>query len=59
LRLLYALIPSLCNLLALFIALAYPINSAIHEKIRYAIAEIKKGVQVEDPLNPGRVISLR
>ena len=56
LRVLYALIPSVCNLLGLFIALAYPINSRIHEDIRGAIADRKKGLQVEDPLNPGRVI---
>ena len=56
LRVLYALIPSLCNLLALVIVFAYPINSRIHKEIRGAIADQKKGLKVEDPLNPGRVI---
>jgi GPH family glycoside/pentoside/hexuronide:cation symporter len=56
LRLLYALIPSLCNILALMIALAYPISSRIHEEIRGAIADKQRGLKVEDPLNPGRVI---
>jgi glycoside/pentoside/hexuronide:cation symporter, GPH family len=56
LRVLYGLIPSLCNLLGLFIALAYPISSRIHEDIRDAIADRKKGLLVEDPLKPGRVI---
>lgn len=56
LRVLYALIPSLCNLLGLFIALAYPINSRNHEDIRAAIADRKKGLTVKDPLNPVRVI---
>lgn len=56
LRVLYALIPSLCNLLALLIVFAYPINSRIHKEIRDAIADQKKGLRVEDPLNPGRVI---
>ncbi len=57
LRLLYALIPSLCNLLALLIVLAYPINSRIHKKIRGAVADRKKGLRVEDPLNPGPTLS--
>jgi Na+/melibiose symporter-like transporter len=56
LRVLYALIPSLGNLLALLIVFAYPINSRIHKEIRDAIADQKKGLRVEDPLNPGRVI---
>ncbi len=56
-RLLYALIPSLCNLVALLIALAYPISSRIHGEIRGAIAGRKKGFEVKDPLHPGRIIS--
>ena len=56
LRVLYALIPSLCNLMALLIALAYPISNRIHEEIRGAIADRKKGLQVADPLHPGRTL---
>ncbi len=56
LRVLYALIPSLCNVLAIFIALAYPISSSIHEEIRDAIANKKKGLKVLDPLEPDRLI---
>lgn len=56
LRILYALIPSVCNVVALIIALTYPISSRIHEDIRNAIAIRKKGLQVEDPLKPGRFI---
>jgi GPH family glycoside/pentoside/hexuronide:cation symporter len=56
LRVLYALIPSLCNLLGLIIALAYPISSGIHRDIRNAIADRKKGITVRDPLNTARVI---
>jgi len=56
LRLLYSLVPSVCNLIALFIALAYPINSARHEEIRFAIAERKAGRPVTDPLRGSRII---
>jgi GPH family glycoside/pentoside/hexuronide:cation symporter len=56
LRVLYALIPSLCNFVGLFIALAYPISSRIHGDIRKAVAERKKGLTVQDPLHPDRVI---
>jgi GPH family glycoside/pentoside/hexuronide:cation symporter len=52
LRTLYALIPSLCNIIAFFIALAYPINSSMHKDIRMAIAQQKKGRPVTDPLKP-------
>jgi GPH family glycoside/pentoside/hexuronide:cation symporter len=56
-RVLYALVPSLCNIVALLIALVYPISSSIHDDIRDAIAEKKKGLQVEDPLHRGRVLA--
>lgn len=56
LRVLYALIPSLCNVSAIFIALAYPISSRIHGEIRDAIANKKKGLKVFDPLEPDRLI---
>ena len=49
LRILYALVPSLCNIIALFIALAYPISSSIHKDIRTAIAQRKKACRLPTP----------
>ena len=57
LRVLYAGVPSLCNVVALLIALAYPVNSRVHDEIRTAVTERKQGLRVEDPLHPGRVLS--
>jgi GPH family glycoside/pentoside/hexuronide:cation symporter len=50
LRILYALVPSICNFLAIAIAMAYPITAAKHEQIKAGIASIKRGIAVEDPL---------
>ena len=50
LRVLYALVPSLCNVTALFVALAYPIGSENHREILRAIEERKRGRSVTDPL---------
>jgi GPH family glycoside/pentoside/hexuronide:cation symporter len=52
LRVLYALIPSLCNLAGLVIALAYPISDKIHHQIRTEIAKRQDGGRVVDPLRP-------
>ena len=57
LKVLYALVPSACNLLALAIALAYPITSRIHEEIRRATKDRSMGLQVEDPLHRGRILT--
>jgi len=57
LRVLYAGVPSLCNIVALLIALAYPISSRVHEEIRMAVEDRKQGRTVEDPLHPGRTLS--
>ncbi|MFP4585568.1 MAG: MFS transporter [Desulfococcaceae bacterium] len=56
LRVLYALIPSLFNLVAFFIGLAYPINGDLHEKIREGVEARKRGEIVTDPLEPNRRI---
>ncbi len=56
LRVLYALVPCLCNGLAILIALNYPISGEIHRRIRGAIEARKAGRTVEDPLVPGRII---
>ncbi|MGD2184489.1 MAG: MFS transporter [Desulfobacterales bacterium] len=57
LRMLYALVPSVCNIVAFIIVLAYPISSGVHEQIRDAIAGRKAGKPVADPLKPDRMIS--
>jgi GPH family glycoside/pentoside/hexuronide:cation symporter len=56
LRVLYALVPSLCNIAAFVIALAYPISRKIHHDILAAIAEKRSGQSVKDPLRPGRIL---
>jgi GPH family glycoside/pentoside/hexuronide:cation symporter len=58
LRVLYSLVPSICNIIAFVIAFAYPISSRIHEKIRAAISERQAGRMVADPLNPAQMISM-
>lgn len=50
LKVLYALVPSLCNIAALGIALLYPISSIKHSKILEAVETRKKGLPVMDPL---------
>jgi GPH family glycoside/pentoside/hexuronide:cation symporter len=57
LRVLYALVPSVCNLAALVIALAYPISGAVHQRILDGIERRKRKESVADPLRPGVVIS--
>ena len=57
LRTLYALVPSLCNMLGFFIALYYPISSSIHRDIRDAVERRKAGESVRDPLNPRQQIA--
>lgn len=56
LRSLYALVPSLCNLVGIVIAIAYPINDSIHEQIREAIKIRKQGKPVADPLHPEKML---
>jgi GPH family glycoside/pentoside/hexuronide:cation symporter len=56
LRVLYALIPSLFNLLGLGIALFYPIHSKAHQEILAAIQKRKAGETVQDPLSPKRIL---
>ncbi len=57
LRTLYALVPSICNIIAFFIALAYPISSSLHRDIRMAIAQRQKGRPVTNPLNPAQTLT--
>jgi GPH family glycoside/pentoside/hexuronide:cation symporter len=56
LRLLYALVPSVCNIVALVLALTYPISQERHEDIKSAIAERKADRAVRDPLRRERMI---
>lgn len=56
LRVLYALVPSLCNLVAIAIAFAYPISSRIHADIRNAIARRQAGLPVANPLKPAQTL---
>ena len=57
LRTMYALVPSVCNIIAFIVVLAYPISSRVHQQIREAIAERKEGHPVVDPLKPNQMIS--
>jgi Na+/melibiose symporter-like transporter len=41
-----------CNLIAILIALAYPISGKVHEKIRKAINDRDKGILVINPVKP-------
>lgn len=56
LRVLYAMVPCLCNAIAIVIALYYPISGDIHLRIRQAIEERAAGRAVADPLVSGRII---
>jgi GPH family glycoside/pentoside/hexuronide:cation symporter len=53
LRTLYALVPSLFNLIGLLIALAYPIDRRAHLAILDAVARRRAGENVPDPLEAG------
>jgi GPH family glycoside/pentoside/hexuronide:cation symporter len=55
-RTFYALIPSICNLLAIVIALFYPLSGEIHHKIIDAIDRLKNGKSAVNPLKPSDVI---
>jgi GPH family glycoside/pentoside/hexuronide:cation symporter len=56
LRVLYALVPSICNLVAIVIAFAYPISGKVHADIRAAIARRKEGMPTTNPLNPAQTL---
>ncbi len=56
LRVLYALVPSLCNIVAIVIAFAYPISGRIHGDIRQAIAQRQAGLPVINPLKPTQTL---
>jgi len=49
---LYALVPSLCNLAGLAIALAYPLGREEHRAVMAAVEARKRGEPWSDPLGP-------
>ncbi|MDJ0783511.1 MAG: MFS transporter [Desulfosarcinaceae bacterium] len=51
LKVLYALVPSLCNVAAFCVALAYPISQQAHQRIQTGIALRSRGEAVPDPLS--------
>jgi GPH family glycoside/pentoside/hexuronide:cation symporter len=57
LKVLYALVPCLFNILAIGVALKYPLNKTNHQAILSAIKERREGRPVEDPLHPGRTLA--
>jgi GPH family glycoside/pentoside/hexuronide:cation symporter len=50
LKVLYALVPSICNAAAFVIALGFPISRQKHKQILAGIARLKLGERVPDPL---------
>ena len=57
LKTLYALVPSICNIIAFGIALSYPISSGLHREIRSAISQRRQGQSVHNPLVPDQVLA--
>jgi GPH family glycoside/pentoside/hexuronide:cation symporter len=56
LRVLYALVPCLCSIVALGVAFAYPLDASVHQAIRAGVARRQRGESVKDPLRPERLI---
>ena len=56
LRILYALVPCLCNIVALAVACAYPLDAQAHRAIREGVARRQQGQPVTDPLQPERAV---
>jgi GPH family glycoside/pentoside/hexuronide:cation symporter len=50
LKILYALVPCLCNAVAFVVALSFPISEDTHGKILEGIRRAKKGEMTADPL---------
>lgn len=56
LRVLYALVPCACNLIAIVAALRYPVTRHLHEQIRHGIDDRFAGKTVRDPLVPEKLL---
>jgi glycoside/pentoside/hexuronide:cation symporter, GPH family len=57
LRVLYALVPSVFNLIGLAMALLYPIHRKTHREILEAVRKRRAGESVIDPLRPDRILA--
>ncbi len=57
LRVLYALVPCLCNIVAIVIIWNFPLNARAHREIRAAIQTRRAGAVAMDPLRPGQRIA--
>jgi GPH family glycoside/pentoside/hexuronide:cation symporter len=57
LRTLYALVPSICNIIAFIIALSYPVSGSMHKDIRRAIKLRQAGQPVTNPLQPSQTLA--
>jgi GPH family glycoside/pentoside/hexuronide:cation symporter len=53
LKVLYALVPSICNAVAFAVALTFPISQPVHQRILEGIALLKQGREAPDPLRAG------
>jgi GPH family glycoside/pentoside/hexuronide:cation symporter len=57
LRVLYAFVPCVCNLIAMGVAFVYPIDRARHGRILEAVEARRIGRSVLDPLRPGQELA--
>ncbi len=57
LRVLYALVPCLCNIAAIAIIWKFPLNARAHREIHAAIESRRSGAVTMDPLRPGKRIA--
>ena len=58
LRVLYALVPCLCNIVAIIVIWSFPLDAQAHAKIRTAIKQRRIGRTPMDPLRPGQRVSV-
>ena len=58
LRVLYALVPCLCNIVAIIVIWSFPLDARAHREIRAAIQMRRSGRAPADPLRPDRIITM-
>jgi GPH family glycoside/pentoside/hexuronide:cation symporter len=58
LRVLYALVPCLCNIFAIIVIWKFPLDARVHSDIRAAIKTRRAGAAPMDPLRPGHRIAI-
>jgi GPH family glycoside/pentoside/hexuronide:cation symporter len=56
LKILYAGIPSLLNVVAMLVVLAYPIDRIRHQQILKGVKARRRGIAATDPLRPGMLL---